>query len=109
MTQPSPRTPDHDSQETTAHDGIAGQHTESMASSYPDIWERLSAALADAPMLQDEISRLRVEMAGVRLDRANLAAAALAAIAAHHDGETDPLSYLRDELSAQGYDLRGRS
>jgi hypothetical protein len=47
-------------------------------------------------------------MAGARLDRANLAAAALASIAAQHDGEPDPLSYLRDELRAQGYDPGGR-
>jgi hypothetical protein len=33
----------------------------------------------------------------------DLAAAALATIAAHQDGEPDPLSYLRDELRAQGY------
>jgi hypothetical protein len=45
----------------------------------------------------------------VRLDRANLAAAAFATIAAHQDGEPDPLSYLRDELGAQGHDPnRGR-
>ena len=56
-----------------------------------------------------EITRLRAELADARLDRANLAAAALATIAAHADGEPDPLSYLRDELRAQGYDpSRGR-
>ena len=36
-----------------------------------------------------------------RLDRANLLAAARATIAAHHDGEPDPLAYLRDELNVQ--------
>jgi hypothetical protein len=44
------------------------------------------------------------------LDLANLAAAALATLMAHCDGEPDPLCYLRDELSAQGYDInRGRA
>lgn len=33
---------------------------------------------------------------------ANLLAAARAAVAAHHDGEGDPLAYLRDELDAHG-------
>ncbi len=32
----------------------------------------------------------------------NLAAAARATLAADHDGEPDPLYYLRDELHAQG-------
>jgi hypothetical protein len=41
---------------------------------------------------------------------ANLAAAGLATLAAHHDDEPDPLAYLRDELRAQGHDItRGRA
>jgi hypothetical protein len=63
----------------------------------------LLATFADAPALITEITQLRDGLAHARLDRANLAAAALAAIAAHHDGEPDPLCYLRDELRAQGY------
>jgi hypothetical protein len=75
-----------------------------------DIWNILDAAFSDTPALSAEITRLRAELAGARLDRANLAAAGLAAIAAHHNGEPDPLWYLRDELRAQGYDTshRGR-
>ena len=69
-----------------------------------DIWQTLTAAFADIPALSTEITRLRAALAGARLDRANLAAAALAVISAHADGEPDPLSYLRDELRAQGHD-----
>jgi hypothetical protein len=82
------------------------QLTEGLAGQLPaDIWRSLTAAFADTPALA-EITELRTELASVRLDRANLAAAALATIAAHHDGEPDPLSYLRDELRVQGYPLQ---
>ena len=67
------------------------------------IWQQLAAEFADTPNLIAEITQLRAELANARLDRANLAAAALAAIAAYYDGEPDPLSYLRDELRAQGH------
>ena len=67
-----------------------------------EIWQHLETALADTPALSAEITRLRAELAGTRLDRANLLAAARAVITAHHDGEPDPLSYLRDELDARG-------
>lgn len=66
-----------------------------------ELWQQLEAALADAPSLAAEVSRLRAELAGTRLDRANLAAAAQATIAAYREGESDPLCYLRDELRAQ--------
>jgi hypothetical protein len=39
----------------------------------------------------------------VRLDRANLAAAGRAALAASLDGDPDPLSFLRAELATQGF------
>ncbi len=75
-----------------------------------DIWQYLDTALADSPALSAEIACLRAELADVRLDLANLAAAALATLAARDDGESDPLSYLRDELRVQGHDTsRGRS
>jgi hypothetical protein len=75
-----------------------------------DIWQYLDTALTDTPALSAAITRLRTELAGARLDLANLAAAALATLAAHYEGEPDPLSYLRDELRAQGHDAsRGRT
>ena len=67
-----------------------------------DLWQQISHALSDIPVLTAEITRLHGDLALLRLHRANLAAAARAALAAWHDGEPDPLSYLRDELAAQG-------
>jgi hypothetical protein len=64
-----------------------------------DIWQQLDRALDDVPGLGAIIARLAAELAGVRMDRANLQAAMRAALAAHADGEADPLSYLRDELA----------
>ena len=74
----------------------------SAAPTLAEIWQQLEAALADTPALSAEITWLRAELASARLDRANLLAAARAVIAAHLDGEPDPLSYLRDELQARG-------
>jgi len=48
-----------------------------------------------------EVRRLRLALALERGERANLLAAAQAAIAAHHDGEPDPLAYLHDELDTR--------
>jgi hypothetical protein len=79
---------------------IAGFST--AAPTLAEIWRQLEAALADTPVLSAEITRLRAELAGTRLDRANLLAAARAVITAHLDGEPDPLSYLRDELQKRG-------
>ncbi|GAA2699199.1 hypothetical protein [Nonomuraea recticatena] len=66
-----------------------------------DLWSLLSAALADIPTLATEITALRAALAATRAQRANLVAAARATLAAHHEGEHDPLYYLRDELTAQ--------
>jgi hypothetical protein len=63
------------------------------------VWRYLSAALADTSRLVAEVVRQRADLAGIRLDRANLLAAIRAALAADRDGETDPLAYLRDELA----------
>ena len=105
MTNRSPDTPENDLQEIATRNRIARHLAEKFAGQFPaDLWQQLTAAFADAPALAAEITRLRAELADIRLDRATLAAAALATIAAHHDGEPDPLSYLRDELRAQGHD-----
>jgi ABC-type transporter Mla subunit MlaD len=66
-------------------------------------WQTLDRALVDVPVLTTEITRLRFELVVVRLARANLAAAARATLTAERSGEPNPLSYLRDELSAQGF------
>jgi len=60
-------------------------------------------ALADITPLCAEIHYLRLSLASVRLHRANLAAAGRATLTATTDHEPNPLSYLRDELTAQGY------
>jgi hypothetical protein len=56
-------------------------------------WSFLATALTDTSVLAEELS-------AVRLDRANLLAAIRTTLAAHADGEPDPLSYIRDELNA---------
>jgi len=64
------------------------------------LWAEADRALADVPALGAVITRLSAELAEIRLDRANLLAAMRATLAAHADGEPDPLYYLRDELDA---------
>ena len=66
-----------------------------------EMWEQVDRALADVPAMGAVIARLAAELADTRMDRANLLAAMRAAIAAHADGEPDPLYYLRDELDAR--------
>jgi hypothetical protein len=89
-----------DTRNRTARHIVAGFET--AMPSLADIWRLIDAALADAPTLSAEITRLRAELDDTRLDRANLMAAARATIGAYLDGEPDPLSYLRDELAARG-------
>ncbi len=72
-----------------------------------DLWRHLFDALNDTPTLIAEINGLRTELTTIRYQRANLIAAARATLAAHQEGEHDPLFYLRDELTAQYvYDRR---
>jgi hypothetical protein len=68
-----------------------------------DLWQHIDHSLSDVPILATEISRLNGQLRAVRLDRANLAAAGRAALAASRDGDPDPLSFLRAELAAQGF------
>lgn len=63
------------------------------------IWRYLEEVFNDVPVLAAEITRLAAELKSSRLDHADLLAAARATIAAYHDGEPDPLSYLRDEVN----------
>jgi hypothetical protein len=52
----------------------------------------------DLTTLRAEITRLRRTMTVLRARYANLLAAVRAAVAAHEDGEADPMAYLYDEL-----------
>jgi CelD/BcsL family acetyltransferase involved in cellulose biosynthesis len=83
---------------SAARDTVAG-----FAAAMPALsamWQHIQTALADAGDLAAEVARLSAAVAAARLDRANALAAMRATIAAQCDGETDPLSYLRDELQA---------
>jgi hypothetical protein len=85
---------------TSARQVIAGFSSE--VPTMAEVWNHVQLALSDVPILSAELVQLRAELDETRLDRANLLAAARATIAAHYDGEPDPLSYLRDELTACG-------
>ena len=71
-----------------------------------DFWHQIDDALTDTSDLTAEITDLRARLSGIRLDRANLAAAGRATISASLNGESDPLAYLRDELQAQSFGTR---
>ncbi|WP_214414817.1 hypothetical protein [Sphaerisporangium fuscum] len=99
--------PDPALQEVTARNRTARQLVNAFSSSTPtlaDIWQHVSTALDDTLTLVAQISRLHAELARNRRRYADLMAAARATLAAHHDGESDPLYYLRDELTAQRAD-----
>jgi hypothetical protein len=70
---------------------------------------QIDHSLSDVSVLTSEITRLQSELQVGRLGRANLAAAGRATLAADRDGELDPLSYLRDELTAQGFIPSGQA
>ena len=57
-------------------------------------------AIADIPVLLAEIERVLDLLTRARTEFANLLAAARATLAALDERETDPLSYLRDEVDA---------
>jgi hypothetical protein len=93
-----------DLEEITARNQTARHMVAGFCAEMPvlaDFWRHLDTALADNLTLSAEVTRLNAELTAIRLDRANLLAAMRAAIAAHADGEPDPLSYLRDELNAR--------
>jgi len=89
-----------------AHDIVAG-----CAAAMPtlaDMWQYLQGALDDTLALLAEITRLSTELERTRVDRANLRAAIRATLAAHADGEPDPMWYLRDALNVPETDSRRR-
>ena len=109
MTHPSPNT-EIDLQQINARNDQARHIVAGCASAMAilaDLWRPVDDALSDAVLLSAlvarlsaQVSRLSDEIGRARLDRANLRAAMRAALAAHADGEADPLWYLRDELYA---------
>jgi hypothetical protein len=93
-----------DLEEITTRNQTARRMIAGFAAEMPmlaDFWRHLDLALAGNLALAAEVTRLNAELVTIRLDRANLLAATRAALAAHADGETDPLYYLRDELTAR--------
>jgi len=62
--------------------------------------QSVPSLINDLADLVAELTRLAGELDQARLDRANLRAAMRATLAAHAEGEPDPLWYLRDELDA---------
>jgi len=66
------------------------------------VWRYVDRALADIPATLAELRRARGDLEAVRLDRANLLAAIRATLAAHDEGDDDPLGYLRAELGSAG-------
>lgn len=83
---------------STARDIVAGFVT--AMPTLASMWQHIETALADSRDLVAEVARLSAELAAARLDYANALAAMRAAIGAQHDGEPDPLYFLRDELEA---------
>ena len=95
--------PDIDLQQISTRNTHARHIVAGFASALPALaamWQELDDALADMAALATLVTRLSAERDSARLDRANLRAAMRAALAAHADGEPDPMWYLRDELNA---------
>jgi hypothetical protein len=91
--------------EVTSRNDIARDLIAGFAAVTPNlagVWRYVDRALADIPVLLAELARVRPELEAVRLDRANLLAAIRATLAAHAEGEDDPLGYLRAELDPPG-------
>ena len=68
----------------------------------PQCQASVPSLIDDLAHLTTEILRLHSALIDERLISANLRAAIRAALSAHHDGEPDPLAYLRDELPGTG-------
>jgi hypothetical protein len=93
-----------DLQEVTTRNDTARRIVAGFAITLPTLgsyWHTIEVALTD-------IADLTAALARIRLDYADLLAAAQATLGAHDDGEGDPLSYLRDELHAQAQRRTGR-
>jgi hypothetical protein len=100
-----------DIEQTAARNETARRMIVGFAADMPALagfWRHLDTALADNLTLSAEVTRLASELTSARFERANLLAAMRASIAAHADGEPDPLYYVRDELTATGHAAPGR-
>jgi hypothetical protein len=112
MTNPRPN-PDINLQQISTRNDQARHIVAGCASALPTLaamWQPVDDALTDAAALYAEVTWLSAELDRARLERANLRAAMRAALAAHADGDPDPMWYLRDELDARENppaDLRG--
>lgn len=87
-----------------AHHIVTGFET-----AYPALfrfWQQIKDSLSDIPALAAEVIRLGAALTTERRAHADLAAAGRATLAAVREAEADPLSYLRDELAAQGFERR---
>lgn len=109
-----PNTPHHtriNLQEVRNRNRTAREIVAALSDTTPRLVD-VNAALDDIPFLVSAIRELLAELAKTRRNTQNLVAAGRATLHAHHDGEPDPLYYLRDELRAQGHlppDPRGRA
>jgi hypothetical protein len=65
-----------------------------------DLLHEVSALIQLMPPLLSELERMYDLMRAERIRYANLRAACLAAFSADQDGETDALSYIRDEFGS---------
>ncbi len=95
--------PDIDLQQISTRNDHARHIVAGCASALPtlaDMWQTLNDALTDMAALSALATWLSAELDRTRLERANLRAAMRATLAAHTDGEADPMWYLRDELDA---------
>jgi len=95
-------TPDIDLAQISTRNTHARHIVVGCASALPTLaamWQELDDALADTAALAAHVTSLSAERDRARLDRANLRAAMRATLAAHADGEPDPMWYLRDELN----------
>ena len=95
--------PDFDLQQISTRNTHARNIIAGFSSVLPTLaewWQALTDALSDTATLAAQVTRLSADLERTRLDRANLRAAMRATLAAHADGEPDPLWYLRDELDA---------
>ncbi len=67
----------------------------------------LARAITDIARLLDQVRQLHDALGHERLRSASLEAAIRAALGACHDGEADPLGYLRDEIAGHAGGAHG--